>query len=170
MSAKTKIVVLRMKELLYTGLFILLGVVLIVLLLTLFRHGKENSSGSEPPAENNPSASDAAQPSSPASSDSIYIPGVYSTQLVLQDQTVDIEVIVDSSRITSIRMVNLNETVAAMYPLLTPVFDSLCRQIYEKQSLEGITYESESKYTSLVLLQAVKSALEKAAANESKIQ
>ena len=36
MSAKTKIVVVHMKELIYTGIFILLAIVLIVLLISMF--------------------------------------------------------------------------------------------------------------------------------------
>ena len=51
-----------------------------------------------------------------------------------------------------------------MYPLLQPTFDSICEQVYERQSLEGITYSSDSKYTSLVLLEAIQSSLNKAAA------
>ena len=35
-------------------------------------------------------------------------------------------------------------------------------QIYEKQSLEDITYEDDNKYTSMLLLEAIKSALAKA--------
>ena len=36
MSSKTKIVVFHMKELIYTGIFILLGIVLIALLISMF--------------------------------------------------------------------------------------------------------------------------------------
>ncbi len=36
MSSKTKIVVVHMKELIYTGIFILLGIVLILLLISMF--------------------------------------------------------------------------------------------------------------------------------------
>ena len=36
MSSKTKIVVFHMKELIYTGIFILLGIVLIMLLISMF--------------------------------------------------------------------------------------------------------------------------------------
>ena len=36
MSSKTKIVVLHMKELIYTGIFLLLGIVLILLLVSMF--------------------------------------------------------------------------------------------------------------------------------------
>ena len=49
-----------------------------------------------------------------------------------------------------------------MYPLLQPTFDSLCQQIYDSQSLDNITYSTESKYTSLVLLEAIKNSLGKA--------
>ena len=36
MSSKTKIVVLRMKELIYTGIFVALGILLILLLVYMF--------------------------------------------------------------------------------------------------------------------------------------
>ena len=147
MSAKTKIVVLHMKEVIYTGIFAALGILLIVLLAILFLPGKE----------------DRAKPdTAPASATSLYIPGIYTTELTLGGQTVDIEVIVDAESITSIRLVNLSEAVTTMYPLLQPTFDVVCSQVYEKQSLENISYSTESKYTSLVLLQAIGNTLEKA--------
>ena len=43
MSSKTKIVVLHMKELIYTGIFLLLGIVLILLLLSMFTPDKTNT-------------------------------------------------------------------------------------------------------------------------------
>lgn len=41
MSAKTKIIVLRMKELIYTGIFIVLGLLLIILLIVVFHRKRE---------------------------------------------------------------------------------------------------------------------------------
>ena len=156
MSAKTKIVVLHMKELIYTGIFAALGILFIVLLIVMFLPDKKEH-------KNDDSLQEESAPGSTAvSSDSVYIPGVYTTQLILGGQTVDVEVIVDKDSITSIRLVNLREAVTTMYPLLQPTIDSLSRQIYETQSLEQISYESDSKYTSLVLLQAIQSALDKA--------
>ena len=64
-------------------------------------------------------------------------------------------------------MVNLDETTAAMYPLMQPALDNLTQQIYEKQSLEDISYADDNQYTSMVLLNAIESALEKAAAKEN---
>ncbi len=164
MSSKTKIVVLHMKELIYTGIFVGLGILLIVLLVIMFLPKKDNSSRT-PPAPSHPEESvpdDAEKDLTVTSSDAIYIPGIYTTQLVLGDQVIDVEVVVDRDVINSIRLVNLNEAITTMYPLLEPTFEALCSQIYEKQSLENITYDTESKYTSLVLLEAVRNTLEKA--------
>ena len=49
-----------------------------------------------------------------------------------------------------------------MYPLMEPTLDALAEQIYEKQSTENITYEDDNKYTSMLLLEAIKTALSKA--------
>ena len=44
MSSKTKIVVLRMKEIIYTAIFIGFGILLVMLLFIMFHPKKENSS------------------------------------------------------------------------------------------------------------------------------
>ena len=152
MSAKTKIVVLHMKELIYTGIFAALGILIVILLVVMFLPKKENSQTSG-------SITDEAD------SDSLYIPGIYTTELVLGSQAIDVEVIVDKDTITSIRMVNLNDAVTTMYPLLEPTFDSICQQVYELQSLDQVTYTADSKYTSLVLLEAIRNSLSKATAS-----
>ncbi len=41
MSSKTKIVVVRMKELIYTTIFLLLGIILLILLVSMFTPQKE---------------------------------------------------------------------------------------------------------------------------------
>ncbi len=156
MSAKTKIVVLHMKELIYTGIFAALGILFIILLVIMFLPGKkDNETG-------NLSTEEQTDGDNAVASDSVYIPGIYTTELILGGQTLDIEVIVEKDSITSVRMVNLSEAVTTMYPLLQPTFDSICEQIYETQSLEEITYASDSKYTSLVLLEAIQTSLDKA--------
>jgi uncharacterized protein with FMN-binding domain len=174
-----------MKELIYTGIFAALGILFIVLLVFMFKPDKDDSSN--PPIDNGSteeavgqSTSDdiyqstASEDTSSATNDrsstspsgTAYIPGIYTTELVLNDQVVDVEVIVDKESISSIRLVNLNESVSTMYPLLQPTFDALCQQIYERQSLQNITYDTDSKYTSLVLLQAIEHSLEKAGVSE----
>ena len=159
MSAKTKIVVLHMKELIYTAIFAALGILFIVLLAMMFLPGKDKEKDREPKMEDT-SGSEPAM----AEVSSLYIPGIYTTQRVLGNESIDVEVIVDKDSITSIRLVNLDDAVATVYPLLQPAMDSICEQVYESQSLESVTYTAESKYTSLVLLEAIQASLDKAAA------
>ena len=156
MSAKTKIVVLHMKELIYTGIFAALGVLLIILLILMFLPGKDRKDSPAPDTE--PETAQTA---------SLYIPGIYTTELVLGSESIDVEVIVDKNSITDIQMVNLNEAVTTMYPLLQPTFDSICDQVMELQSLDSISYDTESKYTSLVLLEAIQNSLDKAKTAEA---
>lgn len=142
MSSKTKIVVLRMKEIIYTAIFLGLGILLVLLLFIMFRPKKD----------------------APASSDQVrYIPGVYATSLMLGSQEINVEVAVDSDRISSISMVPLSDSVATMYPLVQPSLKNLTEQILESQSLENLSYTQESRYTSQVLIGAIEKALKKAA-------
>lgn len=146
MSSKTKIVVLHLKELIYTGIFAVLGILFIILLIIMFvPKNKEDNNAVEAPA-------------------ATYVPGIYTTSLVLNDNAVDVEVTVDETNINDIRIVNLDEAVATMFPLLEPSFDDLANQIIKNQSLDNITYADDNKYTSMVLLNAIKNSLEKAAA------
>ena len=150
MSSKTKIVVLHVKELIYTGIFAALGILFIILLIIMFlpkEEKKETMSTITQTTENS------------------YVPGVYTTSLILNDNVVEIEVTVDEKNINSIRLVNLDEAVATMYPLIQPSFEDLAEQIIKNQSLEGITYADDSKYTSMILLDAITSSLNKALEN-----
>lgn len=140
MSAKTKIVVLHMKEMIYTLIFAGLGILLILLLIFMFLPKQK-----EKTAET-----------------MTYVAGVYTSTIQLNDSTMDVQVVVDENRINSISLVNLDETVAAMYPLMEPAVENLSEQIIAKQSTENISYSEDNQYTSMVLLNAVNDALEKA--------
>ena len=94
-----------------------------------------------------------------------FVPGKYTTSVILGNSSVDVEVVVDADNINSVRLVNLDEAVATMYPLMEPALNDLADQICEKQSLEDISYSEDNKYTSQVLLEAISSALDKAAAS-----
>ncbi len=159
MSSKTKIVVLHMKEIIYTGIFLGLGILLIIFLIILFVPGSEDSPMLPSPTAE---ADTASETEVTAQGSSLYIPGVYNTEIVLNDQALNVEVIVDRSGISSIELVNISTAVTTMYPLLEPAFDTLTTQIIESQSLDNITYSQESKYTTFVLLEAIRKSLDKA--------
>ena len=141
MEKKTKIVVLHMKELIYTGIFVALGILLIVLLVFMFLPEDEDKN------------------SEPAVSE--YVAGVYSTSVMLNGNTFDVEVVVDENSITSVSLNNLNETVATMYPLLEPSLEVIAQQVYENQSTDNISYDEDNKYTSLILINAINESLAK---------
>ncbi|MDF2887477.1 MAG: hypothetical protein K0R23_1862 [Lacrimispora sp.] len=142
MSSKTKIVVLRMKEIIYTAIFVGLGILLITLFLVMFRPKKDTIPTSGDPV--------------------LYVPGVYSSAITLNSQDINVEITVDSKKITSVTLVPLTEAVTTMYPLMQPAMDNLSPQILKNQSIKNISYSSESRYTSGVLLKAVDQALTKA--------
>lgn len=142
MSSKTKIVVLRMKELIYTGIFVFLGILLILLLIYMFAPKRSGAAQKE----------DAER----------YVPGVYTSSITLNGSAVDIAVTVGKTSISSIELVSLSETVETMYPLMAPALENLEKQICETQSLDNITYPEENQYTSLVILDAIGRAVEKA--------
>lgn len=154
MSSKTKIVVLHVKELIYTGILAVLGILFIVLLIIMFL-----------PKEEKPET----MPTMTQTTSNTYVPGVYTTSLILNDNVVEIEVTVDEKNINSIRLVNLDEAVTTMYPLIQPSFEDLANQIITNQSLDGITYSEDSKYTSMILLNAITASLEKALEAETAI-
>lgn len=149
MSSKTKIVVLHMKEVVYTAIFLALAVLLIVVLIVMF--GPKNSSQNTTTVIEDESLSGQ------------YIAGVYTTSIELNDNTFDVQVTVDKDHINSIQLVNLSDTTTAMYPLMEPTLNTIANQIYEKQSTNDIVTGDDNKYTSMLLLEAIKTALGKAA-------
>ena len=146
MSSKTKIIVLHMREIIYTVVFAVLALILILLLFFMFGPKKDMETTAT------------AQTEEPDK----YVTGVYTTAIELNDNSFDVQVTVDSNHINSIELVNLSEATTAMYPLVEPALENLATQIYATQSTDNITYEDDSKYTSMLLLEAIKSALAKA--------
>ena len=144
MSSKTKIVVLHMKEVVYTAIFLVLAILMIILIFVMFS-GKDQKKSSSAPAE-----------------ETLYIPGVYTSTIQLNDTSFDVQVTVDANHINSIELVNLSETVSVMYPLVEPTLEDIAEQICISQSTDSISYSDDNKYTSMLLLEAIQSALEKA--------
>ncbi len=138
-SKKARIMVFRLKEVIYTLIFVALGVLFIFLLVHMFTSGgdAETSGG-------------------------VYTPGIYTSTLTVGSQTVDVEVTVDANHINAIRLVNLSESVTTMYPLMEPAMEDLASQILASQSTENLAIPESQKFTANALLQAIEDALAKA--------
>lgn len=143
MSAKTKIVVLHMKKLIFTGVMTALGILIIVMLILLFGHSSNDDSNQE-------------------SVDTMYIPGIYTSSVTIDGNPFDVQVAVDENHINSISLTNLDESVETMYPLIRPTLDELAKQIIDSQSITNITYSKNNQYTCHMLVDAVSEALKKA--------
>lgn len=142
MSAKTKIIVLHMKRIIFTAVGIALILILAILIAVLLRPKDKT-------------ANETAVPT-------MYVPGVYTSSVKISDTALDVQVVVDENYINSISLVNLDASMETMYPLLRPALDDLESQIIATQSLSGLTYSQNNQYTSTVLLNAIRNALEKA--------
>ena len=145
MSSNTKVVVFKAKELLYTGIFLLLGIILILLLIFMFRP-KDNEK----------------EPAVSTETDAVYVPGVYTSSVQLGENTLDVQVTVDSQNIKSVNIEQLDDSVKTMYPLIEPSIASINEQLSKISSIDELTFEDESQYTNTILKQAIKNALKKA--------
>jgi uncharacterized protein with FMN-binding domain len=164
MKSTPKIIVLKMREIIYTLLLLFLVILLILCLILMF------SKKTVPADDTGQNALESTQateqlPESAASA-SPYHAGVYTSALTLGDTSVDVEVTVDSDHINGIRLVNLSEATAAAYPLVSTSLSQITAQILETQKLEGITVPTENRYTSQLLLSAISDALTRARTQE----
>lgn len=142
MSSNTKIVVLRSKELIYTVVLLVVVILAVVILLSIFLPGKSDNTTQTSKAE--------------------YIPGIYSSTIQLGNTNAELHVALDYDHINSISLVNLDETVETMYPLVGPTLNTLTENILQTQSLDSVSYDADNRYTSLLLLNGISAAVDKA--------
>lgn len=141
MASKTKIVVFKAKELIYTGIFVLLGILLILLLIFMFAPSGENEKTKET---------------------SGYIEGVYSSPLKLGDNELELQVTVKNGKAQSAALKHLNKSIKTMYPLVEPSLNEINKQLPKVESVDDLTFDDQNQYTNTILKQAIKNALKKA--------
>ena len=155
MQPKTKIMVFKSKELIYTGIFVLMGILLIVLLIFMFKPKKDKSdiTTSETSTQN--------ESTEELSTDTqtTYSPRVYSATKKLCGYDSVVYFSVTDEGVSHVDIQNTNETVTAMYPLLDSALDDINSQLESNIPLDDINYSSEKQYTSVLIIEAVKQAL-----------
>lgn len=136
----TKILVFRAKQILYTALFIILGILLIIFLIMMFsdKKPKETAGGLS------------------------FVPGVYTASAIIDNQPICVEVLVDKDHINSVNIVNLDTSLQALYPLLEPAMEDLQTQIISGEVSDPIHINPDYRYTSTFLLDIINKALAKA--------
>lgn len=149
---KTKIVVLHLKEVLFTALFAILGILLISMIIILFLPNKSASTES-------------GKIHKKTEASKLYTDGEYTAPVTLGNDTFHIQIKIKEGKITEISYLDLSKDVKTMYPLLIPTLEDLSKQIITNQSLDEVVYQDDKKYTSLVLLNAIGEALNNAIPN-----
>ena len=157
MSGRTKIFVLHMREVVYTGIFIFLGLIFLILLAVMFLPKKSSTNSS---LSTNEGTMESVSDLNPSTSE--YTPGIYTATLEVSGNNLEMQVIIEQSGITDVSFTHLDETIETMYPLFTPVLESIALQLQSGVALEDITYEDSQKYTAGVLLQTIEDVLEQA--------
>ena len=148
--SKTKIVVVKLKELLLTAALVLLGITLLFLAIALIA-SKETT-----PKKLTPAGVSGTETSAR------YYPGVYTSTLELGDTMIHLELVCDSNHINSVRLIHLDEAVETMYPLLNPALSDLELQLSRDVPLEELTFTEGSTYTQTLLVEAIEKTLAKA--------
>lgn len=135
-----RIVIIQLKELLYTALFALLGVILIILLIYMFV--PKNKGAAEPVSK--------------------YYPGIYTSTIMLNNQLVGVEVNVTKDDIKSISLNNYDPNMDLIYPLVQPTMANINKQLKKNKDIESVKPEAKAKETTKYILEAVQKALDKA--------
>lgn len=148
MSSQTKIVILRMKTIIYTVIIIVL--ILFVITMAWFMFGSKEAKNDQTKSE------------SKSQSITTYIPGRYTATLTVNATPIDIVVTVNENEISNIEFYNLSESITTSYPLMQPALKKLTTQILTSQSTQNITYDEQMKYTQQALTETINRALKKA--------
>ena len=72
---------------------------------------------------------------------------------------------VDADQVKSVALVNMEESVTTMYPLVKPSLESIEKELIAGTSLDDIPLSEKSKYTESLLIEGIRTALEKAVVN-----
>lgn len=155
--SRTRIVIFQLKEIIYTAIFVGLGILLLILLFFMFwpSKGKETASATTPSSVSGQSADTGSAK---------YIAGVYTSKLTLGDAKINLKVSLDQDRVKSVEVVNLKESVETMYPLIKPAVKEISDQLAQNVAPDQVVLSDDSPYTSQLILDTVCQVMNEAAA------
>ena len=139
---KSRFVVLQMKDIIRTGIFALIGIILLIVLIwaVVPRGGP---------------AGEAAF--------GTFLPGTYTSYIIIHNQPISVSVTVDEDSIIYIALSEMAETQEVFYPLIRPTMAVLSQQVIDRQST-NIEAPVHAAMTSRILLDAINNALMQAVA------
>ncbi len=143
--SRTRIIILQMREIIYTAIFVGLGILLLVVLFFMFWPDGKDENNERASSENEKTA--------------IYEAGVYNKEMTIGDSVINLQVILDEEQVKSVEMTNLDDTVSAMYPLMKPSVKSISDQLVAGASVDEVVLSDEGQYTEKMILNEVSSIL-----------
>ncbi len=95
------------------------------------------------------------------SSKSAYIPGTYSTDIILHSNPVSVDVTVTKNEIVGVELNNMNETAQVFYPTISNCAAEIAQAVVEQQSTD-IELDADYRYAGEIVLAAIDADLQKA--------
>lgn len=145
MNNNPKIMVIGIKQLIYTAIFIILGIILLLILVFAFTGKKEETDD--------------------VSGDNHYLSGTYTSALTVGSIPMEVSVKVDSDKIIDLNLSSVGESVEAIYPIISNSFESIKNQVISSGKVENIHLNEQNQYTYDFLIKAINDALKKATVN-----
>ena len=134
---KSRFMVLQMKDIIRTGIFVIIGIILLVVLIWAIMPSRGAQEGVR--AGN-------------------FTPGTYTSYIIIHNQPISVSVSVDENEIIDITLSEMAESQEVFYPLIRPTMAALSQQVIRSQST-NIEAPIEAAVTSRILLDAINSAL-----------
>ncbi|MEA4972965.1 hypothetical protein SDC9_173957 [bioreactor metagenome] len=132
---KTKFMVIKLKELIKTVLFAVIGAIIIIMLIIILV---------------------------PKSADAKYKSGTYTTNITMGDQTAAVSLTFSETKIKDATFIPTSDTLSVFYPLAQTTADEICAQIVDGQSTDGIAPASDYAVTGELIIAAANSCIERA--------
>ena len=144
MMGGTKIFVLKLKDLIRIGVFVLLGLALLILLLVLLVPRGRGAGPMEEGAR--------------AYAYERFVPGTYVSTIMLNDEPVEVRVTVSESYILMVYLTGMDDAQRAFYPLFEPRMRDLAEEVLRYQTA-NIVPSTDYPVTTGILHEAVIAAL-----------
>ncbi len=140
---KSRILVLQLKEIIYTAIFLLFGILLILVVVIMFKSDDETKD----------TMSSATQ---------VYTPGIYTSEFALNGNTLSIQVTVDEATVKNVEFIDIDDSVKKMYPLLETSLDDIVSQLKSGTDISQVSISNDTMYTHKLLINAINDALSEA--------
>ena len=138
---RSRFLVLQMKDIIRTGIFILIGIILLIALIW------------------------AIMPRGTTSGESAFtgsfVPGTYTAYIVIHNRPIGVSVTVDEEKIVDITLSDMAASQEVFYPLIRPTMAALSQKVLYAQSTD-VEAPMDTAVTSRILLDAINAALTQA--------